>query len=294
MAAITERAMIVRLSISQWTARKLDKKITREVAAAHGTSEDAGRYNKLLVAESAVKSVSKAANEARTYHYENTLPWDDAGGRILPCSHFMDYTAGMRERRAAFEQAVEEMVSSYPALVEDAKRRLNGMFNPADYPGPQEMASKYHMSTDIAPVPAAEDFRVDLDADQVSTIRTQIEGRCTALTNAAMGDLWQRLYDAVKRMGDKLGEPGQKPGKGPLFRDSLVGNVVDLCKLLPKLNLTNDPQLETMREAVEARLTKATADELRGSPQARVTACTAADDITRAMAGYMGAATPAT
>jgi hypothetical protein len=43
------RAMLVSLRISAWSARKYDKKISLEVAANHGASADAGRYNKYLM-----------------------------------------------------------------------------------------------------------------------------------------------------------------------------------------------------------------------------------------------------
>lgn len=41
-------SIVVSLSIGQWTARRLDKKVTNEVNTQHSASEDAGRYNKLF------------------------------------------------------------------------------------------------------------------------------------------------------------------------------------------------------------------------------------------------------
>lgn len=76
MNNLTEKAMLVRLSISQWTARKYDKKISREVASLHNTSSDAGRYNKVLIAKQAIEAIQKIVSESRTYHYINTLAWE--------------------------------------------------------------------------------------------------------------------------------------------------------------------------------------------------------------------------
>ena len=40
--SLTDKAMLARLSITQWTARKLDKRVTEEVRVHHGASADAG------------------------------------------------------------------------------------------------------------------------------------------------------------------------------------------------------------------------------------------------------------
>ena len=46
---LSDRALLVQLSISQWTARKFDKKVTNDVANTHGVASSAGRYNKALL-----------------------------------------------------------------------------------------------------------------------------------------------------------------------------------------------------------------------------------------------------
>ena len=46
--SLADKAMVVTLSVSCWTARKQDKKVAEEVEAKHN-ARDAGRYNKLLI-----------------------------------------------------------------------------------------------------------------------------------------------------------------------------------------------------------------------------------------------------
>ena len=81
---LSTRAMLSGLTIRQWTARKLDKRVTAEVAATHGTDSHVGRYNKSLVAKESLAAIVAAANAARALHYARTLPWLDDGARILP------------------------------------------------------------------------------------------------------------------------------------------------------------------------------------------------------------------
>lgn len=267
---LQEKAMLATLNISQWTARKYDRKASQKVARDNGTLDHSkiGRYNKILIATEAIQKVSKAANAARKFHYDNTLPWTDAGARILPASNFDFYSARMRVLRADFESEMEKFISAYPDLVEEAKIRLNGLFSEDDYPPVNAIRTKFSFDVVINPIPAAGDFRVSLTSDEIARVRREIETRVEKAQNAAMNDLWTRLYKAVKHMADKLSQT-REDGKAPIFRDSLVENLCSLSGLLPRLNVTNDPNLENMRRQVEEKLCLHTPQELRKSPETR-------------------------
>ena len=283
-ADIQSRAMLARLSISQWSGRKHDKTVTAHVQADYGASADAGRYNKLLVAADALKRVQSAGNAARITHYRFTLPWRDDGARILPSAAYLDYTSELRKCETDFWRAVDDLVAAYPALVDAARARLNGMFNEADYPAPSELRARYTWATGIDPMPDADDFRVGLSDDEVSRIRQDITDRTQAAVSQAMRDAWDRLYTAVSHMAGRLSD------SDAVFRDSLIGNVRDSCALLPKLNLTDDPELERMRQAVESRLAGADPQDLRDDQRHRADVAQQARDIQAAMGAYMGGA----
>ena len=82
-----------------------------------------------------------------------------------------------------------------------------------------------------------------------------------------MKDAWDRLYDVLSRMSDRLaddvGEDGQPKRK--IFRDSLVDNAVEVCKLLKHFNTTNDTRLEAMRVQLEDAMRGVDAASLRES-----------------------------
>ena len=286
MLNLSEKAMLVRLSISQWTARKYDKKVSDQVAVEHNTTSDVGRYNKTLLALDAVKVIQKIANEARSYHYEQTLPWEDDGSRILPAANYLHYMEDMRKYKSQFENAATDFVDKYPALIEEAKQRLNGMFNEADYPQQKNLVYKYGFSITVNPMPAAADFRVAIREDEVSRIQADIEARMKDVQETAMRDLWKRLYGAIEHMVDRL--TTQVKGQDAVFRDSMISNIADLCGLLPRLNITNDQDLENMRQAVETRLCKYMPHELRNNRFERYQAAKEARDILNTMATYMG------
>lgn len=284
MNTLQDKAMLVRLSISQWTARKFDKNVTAKVAADYNANENVGRYNKVLVAESAIKTIQRTANDARSYHYEQTLPWGDDDSRLLPAANYLPYTRRMNELRARFEGAAEDFIAAYPSLVEDARTRLNGMFSIADYPVTSEIRRRYSFNVTVNPLPAAEDFRVTLQAAEVEQIKIDIELRTGEAQQRAMIDLWNRLHEAVEHIAAKLSD------SDAVFRDSLIENVVDLCELLPRLNVLQDDKLETMRQDVEKKLCSYAPQVLREDEVIRCEAASTAKDILSAMSGYMGGA----
>ncbi len=277
-----EEAMIVRVSISKWTARKFDKGVTRKVIRDLGARDDAGRFNKVLIAKEAIQTIDRAATAARSYHYEHTLPWDDFGGRLLPAAEFMEYSKEMRQLKERFDQAVEEFIQNYPEYRERAKEALNGMFNPADYPNTQEIKRKFGFDTSIEPVPHKEDFRVKLQQRDQKKIAKALEESIERRMQEATQDLYVRVADVVKRFAETLSEPDK------IFRDSLVENAVEMVNLLPKLNVANDPDLENLRKEVSQKLAKVQPEVLRTEPEVRAQTAKDAKAILDKMAGYLG------
>lgn len=281
MSNLHTKAMLVSLSIRQWTARKYDRSVSRKVEQDYN-AHDAGRFNKLLIAQEEMKKIQKIANEARIFHYENTLPWGDNGTRILPTKNYFEYVESIKEIRNKFVETVNTFIDVYPELKEEARRRLNGMFKEMDYPTVEELKSRFDFNVGFAPVPDSNDFRVDLNDSEIDKIRKEIDAKRDEAERVAMKELWQRLYNAVEHMVNKLSD------SDAVFRDSLVKNVAEICQLLPKLNITNDNKLTEMGNEVAAKLSTIEPDVLRKDKGTRREICGTAEDILNKMKGYIG------
>jgi hypothetical protein len=133
-------------------------------------------------------------------------------------------------------------------------------------------------------VPVGEDFRVNLARKEVDAIKIDLQKRLEASHAAATSDLWRRLYDVVAHMVERLSDPEA------VFRDSMVGNIIKITELLPRMDVNDDPQLEAMRRKVEEMLCGYTPDQLRKDKQIRKQAATDAKDVLKTMAGYAEAA----
>ena len=113
-------------------------------------------------------------------------------------------------------------------------------------------------------VPETNDFRVNIADDIRNEMQQEYQKAYEGRVEMAMSDAWSRLHNTLEHMIDRLGGEEKK-----IFRDSLVDNALELTNLLTKLNVTNDPKLETARQELERLLVGVTADDLRESQGAR-------------------------
>ncbi|MGH0004519.1 hypothetical protein ACQU0X_31015 [Pseudovibrio ascidiaceicola] len=248
------RAMLVSLSISSWSGRKLDRKVTEEVNTSRGAASDAGRYNKMLLPKEALDAIHKKASAIRNEFYARTLPWMDDGQRIMAANAYLAHSQWIAKQRSEYEQLVEELLTKYPDYVEEAKQLLNGMFVPADYPPVEILREKFGLSVVVLNVPNGEDFRVAMSDAQAEQIRSQIESKVTEASKNAMKDVYRRITESLTRMIERLNnyKPGSRIERAQgVFRNSLVENIRDLIDVMPALNITGDPELDRITERLK-------------------------------------------
>jgi len=280
---LSDRAILVQLNVSLWTATKLDREISREVAAAKGAVSGSGRYHKsLLPTCHLLTAIKQRATVIRTRFYENTLPWGIKGTQILPSRNYMEFATEFRKDKAEFDSLVSQFVPEYPTLKAEAQQLLGASYKEADYPAADRIAEKFSMSMSVMPVPNT-DFRVDIADEELQRIRQEVEAQVNHAAQEAMTDVWNRLFEKVSHLAAKLSDPSA------VFRDTTVTHVLELCELLPRLNFADDPNLEEKRQAVEQMLAGHHPDTLRNNLDVRHDVATEAKEILDAMSAFMGA-----
>jgi hypothetical protein len=258
--------MLVRLSISQWSARKFDRKVTKKAVSEFNAKDTAGRFNKVLMTSPSLEKIQKLSAETRRDHYELTLPWFDDGSRILPSKMFFDYTQKIAKHRECFQEYVKEFIVDYPSLIESAKNFLGDMFSEDEYPDAKIIASKFDFDTFVFPIPSKYDFRVESLNGDLDKIKRDIESRVNNQVKEAAKDLWNRLYDAINTFVERLSD------NNAVFRDSLIGNIQDLTGIIGKLNITNDENLTSVVDEIVNTLCGYSPESLRKIPSLRQSA----------------------
>lgn len=268
---IQSKAMLVDLTISQWTATKHDKAVSAEVETAHA-AKDAGRYNKRLIDKAHLAEINRIANELRKYHYSRTLPWTDKGQRLLPSELFLDYRQDMAKYKADFQAAVSTFIELYPQLVQDARTRLGTMYQAEDYPQPTDLFALFDITVEFAPVPDADDFRVDVSKETQDEIRQQITDAVALRQTKMVKECWARMREVVGRIAEQCGK------ENGVIRESLIDNARDLVNILGGLNVTANPTIATIEVAIRSKLIVPAA-QLRTSPTVRAEVARVAHEL---------------
>jgi hypothetical protein len=264
--------MLVEFNASVWTARKLDKSTTSEVVAnKNAAAKDAARVNKhLLAGRSELDVIQQAVSRARTFVYDNTLPWSDSGLRLLPTINFMKFTEKMNDFEEEIAALVKSFVAIYPTLITAQAMALGDMFKRDDYPTANEIMTKFSFRVNYMPVPTSGDIRVDIGNEAQRELQKKLDELTNERIEAAMRDVRGRLGEHLKRMSDRLTtDYVQGEAKSRRFHDSLVDGALELCDMTKALNVVNDPDLEQARQTLEKILVGVSPEDLRKNEAVR-------------------------
>jgi|TARA_Y100000310_G_scaffold21924_1_gene21160 hypothetical protein len=280
---LSDKAVLVHLGVSQWIAKKLDRAASDVVATQFGATAKAGNYNKsLLPTCNELEAVKTKTSIIRKKFYSNTLPWGIEGTFILPSANYLAFMNEYRAEKGQWVGLVNEFYDAYPQACMDAQRMLGGLHKPSEYPILTDLKKKFHMDMAIMPVPMAGDFRIELAEGEIAKITSDVEQRVIEGSKAAMDDVWQRLYDRIAWLAEKLSDPNKT------FHDATYEDAQETCKLLVRLNFTNDPDLEAMRKEVQNKLFNTHPEVLRNDPDVRRDTATEAQVIMDKMGAFMG------
>lgn len=282
--ALTERAMVMNLSIGIWQGYRLDKEASRKVTSEAGAAADAARVNKHLVPKEALAPIVTAQNAVRTHFYENTLPWRDNGDRLMTRKLYLTFIQKHEELVQAFDAEVAKFLDQgYPSAIEKAQFRMGEMFKRDDYPPVSDIKRRFYITLDIDAITTANDFRVQIDQDQVDKVRASMEKAAEARVASAMQDVWSRMAETVGYFQQRMADPKA------VFRDSTVTNITELLDLIPGLNVLDDPKIELVRAQIAKAFGQVEAKEIRKDPAYREQLAGEAKQIMDTMAGFMRA-----
>ena len=278
--SIASSAVLVELNISVWPANKVDREMTETVNANASAVRDASQTRKNLFAGTSLrKDIEKLAARIRLYHNQHTLPWADKGQRLLPTKLFMEYKQTMNNYEAQFNQMCNNFFIAYPQLVTEAQVHLGTMYRATDYPDIADVQLKFGFRMAIDPIPESGDFRLDISAQDLDEMKAQYEAKFDERLAEAMRTPWERLHTVLTAMSEKLTD--EEYGDKKRYHDSLVTNAVDLCGLLDKMNITNDPKLEEARKQLELTMLGADIETIKDSAHVRESMKNKVDAILR-------------
>jgi hypothetical protein len=222
----------------------------------------------LFAGTSLRKDISDFAARVRLYHNKHTLPWADKGERMLPTALFMDYKQTMNGFEQTFNMMCTNFFVEYPRLVADAPNNLGSMYKAEDYPEIEEVRMKFGFRRAVKPIPESGDFRLDIPAHDLAEMKNDYEKQYSDKLAEAMREPWERLHKTLVGMSEKLTDIEGDDSK-KRYHDTLISNPIELCGLLTKLNVTNDPKLEEARRQLELTMLGADIESIKEDADSR-------------------------
>lgn len=275
---IATSAIKVFVPISQWSGIKKDRKASEEVTTQNNAKRGVARVTKSLLGDCAeLKEIQKLVGQVRNHHlYTYTLPWDDAGWRLLTTALMPKFFESMTALQNEFYALVDKFIDNYEFEKTEAEIALGDMFNPADYPSADELRSKFSFKIDREPIPEAGDWRVDVQNEAMEELREATTSANEQKFNKAMSEVWEKLYTCLSKLSERIdyGDDDEKKR----FHSSTVDNLTDLVDLLDAFNITNDPVLTQMRVDLSRAMRGVTMEALKEDAGLRLETKRALDD----------------
>lgn len=271
-------ALLVTLRLSTFAPKRKDKRVTAAVLKQHGvTSADLGAWSTTLLPAHATQPMTSLASRIRKWHGSMTLCWDRDGTALLPNLKYFDYQQEKLELEGEWDTAVAKFCREYPDYLAEAKRTLNGLFNPALYPASSEVHRKFAFRVDMEPIPDAADFRIALSHAERADLQRQMEVRLAEAAKAAETDLLQRVAEPLTKLIERLANP-DKTVKDPLIKS--LGTVLDS---IDAYNVTDNPAIRSLRDQIRGGLMPYTASQLTHDASLRSAAAERAQAIMEQM-----------
>ena len=280
--SIGSSAMLVDVSVSVWTGRKKDRKASDDVTDANFAASGVASVHKKLMADcKELDAIHKFIANGRNRHSAMTMPWSDTGLRLLPTAQYFKYHQAMTEMRDEFYRLVDTFLQGYEWEITQASAKLGDLFDRDEYPSLDSLRSKFGVRLSYVPLPDSGDFRIDIGNEATEQIKSQYQDYYSTMLNNAMNDVWSRLHKALTNMSERLDYSDNDKKK--VFRDSLVGNVLDIVELLNVCNVSGDGQMSAARMKLEDAFRGVNADALREDEHLRSETKRTVDEVIKSL-----------
>jgi hypothetical protein len=271
------------MSISVWTGRKQDKAASAAAATAHGADKRLLNTSKSLLGDCAeLDAVRKFAANARNFVYSSTTAWGDLGQRFLPMATFPKFHGEITGLQVEFDRLVEEFLSVYEFARAQAQAKLGALFNADEYPDVNVLRSKFKFVIAYPPVPEANIFS-NIQDEAEKYLASEYAKHYTERIENTLKEVWDRVYDALKHMSERLDYQGGDTKDKKIFRDSMLENIRELAAMLPAFNVTGDPRLSRLHMELDQALIGVTPDALREDDGFRKDTKSRVDGILKSM-----------
>jgi len=285
---LSDKVVLVKLTMRRAALTKRDNFLTDKVQRQEGDASLTVLTKLFRNRDSVINQILSKYNEIYGYHKKQTLPYVDAGPRLLPNELYFDYTQEMRKRIADVDNLLDVYMPMYDQLVQDDVMYRNaghmaGRANASEYPTAEQFRQATSVEMRFQPMPDARHFLFDLSEEDEASFK-RAEDEALAAANA---DMVSRMLKPLAALVTKLSE--YQGLKGERFHNSLIDNVIDGCDTALKLAINPSQELRDtvtfIKDQAQKMLT--TVEVVKGSAIARANAKYELELVAKRLEGLM-------
>lgn len=226
------------------------------------------RASKRILHSPELKELATLDNVMRGWIKARCLPSLFKGGvYVIPIKSVEAVDKEIEEFILARDVYVDRVCSTYEAHREEAKKQLGPLWNVRDYPPVNRVKAMFYIRKQWFRVSTPEDLK-EIDEQIWKRAKDEAEAHWREVLDAADGLLMEQMKRLVDRMVERL--TPDEDGKPKIFRDSLVGNLVEFLENLDPRNINDNAQLKSVAKQAASLLKNGlTADDLRDNDAAR-------------------------
>jgi hypothetical protein len=213
----------------------------------------------------AYKTVTSVRNRAISYWRGVTLPYPEAGLRLIRQDRVASFDSHMSQFRDELDEAVEQLDGDYPELKAQARERLGRLYDPVDYPPQLRGLFELEWSFPSVEPPS---YLMQLKPELYEQERARVAARFEEAVQLAEQAFADELLKLVAHLGERL-SGGTGKGKPKVFRDSAVTNLREFFTRFRELSVRSSPELDELVERAGKLIGDVDPDDLRDSAPLR-------------------------
>jgi hypothetical protein len=158
------------------------------------------------------------------------------------------------------ELAVDALFMNFAQVLAVAQAQLGAMYDPSVYPDASELKAQFKLQVIYMPAPDIATLAID---EFGKTLQQQMEVYTVNMLREGQRQSVEKMADTINNLADKLrrkidmdtsADPNLNKRSAPRFHDSLTQELEHLFDVLPELNFSNDPVLDSIVRDAKMKL----------------------------------------
>jgi len=231
---IQEDVILVKLSFKQPGKSKKSERLAVDTAKSKGIDTDSVRTTLVKLRGDNLARYAKLVGEARSYLNYRSCAYEDNGWRLVRLKFWPSIETQLKELQLKSTEVADKIVDEdYDGMREDAKSRLRGEFEWADFPSREELRDNFKFTIERDVVKGGDDIRLNHTAAVVKDMEHELNQRLQRKVTAARNESVTRMEDVLTNCIDTLEPYGKAKEEQEQIDVLLIKAKADL-KAAPK------------------------------------------------------------